>query len=705
GAAVRIAQSTRPALLYSFTCRRYASAIDSIAPERQQEIAAALRTYQKDNIAVPWFDMVRRYKIPQAAMEQALVADNARLQKRIEQSARVTQLADRAYDEQRGRCDWESIARDMDMPLIECLRLFDASLSTVPVQTLPNITDWSVDDLSTLKSLVLEQFGAVTADEWRLVGIYMNVEQTDCYMAYDEEISRLQEIIKAYYRPGNRSQLSFQAQMAFPKRTEASILGKIRQYTSKNSNITQKDMDHVNTLVEAYGKDWERIGQETDVSPRRAQRIWAQHQQRQKVTQAWTKEELETLRNCIRDGIGMAEASRIIGTKMSYACNAKMQSLKRAGLNNAFQKSRTLWNDDDVARLVHLVSTSKGGDIDWTAIGKELGRTAKSCHLRYTKLHQKHYNAKADHSQTVSREVQKQYEQHQRVDWTNVAQQLGLSERECLEANQFNDGKARWVYDPDTFSWDTADRMAQFIKNNYPKPVPVNYTAVSNYMWTDKSDCVKMTSLLRGEVTWTAEALALVVRLRDSGMKFEDIAHQLSPTVSASRVTATYHKQKNPHVYQPLLDTDRQQIKDIMDTRAHYMDFADLRALVIQSMPNANKSALYTFVDSHGAALPAYKERLKNSNVEHIASQIMSGTKQSVLAKQMGIPSLMLTNLMRSRTFSMHSRTWTQEETDKLIEVARASPGPFNWKSISEEVGTKDPKQCRTRYFNVGHKY
>ncbi|KAJ2276601.1 hypothetical protein GGH14_003504, partial [Coemansia sp. RSA 370] len=83
-------------------------------------------------------------------MEQALAADNARLQKRIEQSARVTQLADRAYDEQRGRCDWESIARDMDMPLIECLRLFDASLSTVPMRSLHNITDWSADELLTL---------------------------------------------------------------------------------------------------------------------------------------------------------------------------------------------------------------------------------------------------------------------------------------------------------------------------------------------------------------------------------------------------------------------------------------------------------------------------------------------------------------------------------------------------------------------------
>ncbi|KAJ1853388.1 hypothetical protein GGH12_005253 [Coemansia sp. RSA 1822] len=493
--------------------------------------------------------------------------------------------------------------------------------------------------------------------------------------------------------------------MAFPKRTEASILGKIRQYTCKKSNITQKDMYHVNKLVDAYGKDWERIGEEIDASPRRAQRIWTLHQQRQKVTQAWTEEELETLRNCIRDGIGMAEASRIIGTKMSYACHAKMQSLKNAGLNTKLLKSRTLWNSDDVARLVHLVSTSKGRDVDWTAIGKDLDRSAESCHFRYIKLLQKHFNAKVDHSGAVSREVQKQYEQHQRVDWTKVAQQLSLSERECMEANQFNAGKARWIYDPDTFSWDTADRMAQFIKSNYPKPVPVNYTAVSNYMWTDKSDCVKMTSLLRGEITWTTETLARVVHLRDNGMKFEDIAHQLSPTITAKKVAATYHKQKNPHVYQPLLDTDRKQIKEIMDSRAENMDFIELRALVIKSMPHANKSALYTYVDSHGAALPAYKERLRNANMEHIASQILSGTKQSVLAKQLGIPALMLTNLMRSRAFSMHSRTWSQEETDKLMQVVRASPGPHNWKSISEEVGTKDSKQCRTRYFNVAHRY
>ncbi|KAJ2139655.1 hypothetical protein IW136_002825, partial [Coemansia sp. RSA 678] len=313
-------------------------------------------------------------------MEQALVADNARLQKRAELSIRVTQLADQAYDEQRGRCDWDSVARDMDMSLIECLRLFDASLSTVPVQTLPNITDWSADDLSTLKSLVLEQFGAVTADEWRLVGIYMNVEQTDCFMAYgicnhhrmtpdlyeaitqhrnnglkwkvifekypifgtmgsfysayylfkepsgpkpkatrkkwsDADTCKIKELVQTYCKPGNMRDVLIQAQMAFPDISQESILGKIKQFIFKSSNITNADMDRVNKLVDVYGKDWERIGQEIDCTARRAQRIWSRHQERQNVTLAWTDDELDILRKCIRDGVGVTEASRRIGTK------------------------------------------------------------------------------------------------------------------------------------------------------------------------------------------------------------------------------------------------------------------------------------------------------------------------------------------------------------------------------------------------------
>ncbi|KAJ2266342.1 hypothetical protein GGH14_006371, partial [Coemansia sp. RSA 370] len=63
----------------------------------------------------------------------------------------------------------------------------------------------------------------------------------------------------------------------------------------------------------------------------------------------------------------------------------------------------------------------------------------------------------------------------------------------------------RWIYHPDEFSWDMANRMTAYINDNYPKPLPVNYTAVSNYMWIEIGDCVKMASLLRGEIVWTDE--------------------------------------------------------------------------------------------------------------------------------------------------------------------------------------------------------
>ncbi|KAJ2658752.1 hypothetical protein IW148_004548 [Coemansia sp. RSA 1199] len=113
---------------------------------------------------------------------------------------------------------------------------------------------------------------------------------------------------------------------------------------------------------------------------------------------------------------------------------------------------------------------------------------------------------------------------------------FGLTKRQCLEANQFNVGKARWIYHPDTFSWDMADRMTTFIKDNYPKPLAVNYTAVSNYMWVDINDCVKMASLLRGEMVWTDEVIARVVKLRVQSMAYKYIARQLSPTLGKGNV-------------------------------------------------------------------------------------------------------------------------------------------------------------------------
>ncbi|KAJ2368453.1 PHO85 cyclin-1 [Coemansia sp. RSA 2610] len=277
---------------------------------------------------VPWFDLAYRFKLPQSDMEQIVALDDDRLQKRREQSARVTQLADQAFDSQHGRCDWDSVVKDLDMPLMECLDLFDVSLSSVPVRSLPKFMDWLPDDFPLLKGFVQQFPGTLTADEWRLVSAFMNIKLAGCVMAY----------------------------------------------------------------------------------------------------------------------------SMCIHPRMT-------------------------------TELFELIAS---------------------------------------------------------YHWARVSESVGLSERECLEANQFGDGKAWWIYDPNTFSWDMANRMTAFIQTNYPRPLPVNYTAVSNYMWIERDDCIKMAGLLRGEMTWTKDAVAKVVELRNQGMMYKDIARQLSPNLTAEKVSYAY---------------------------------------------------------------------------------------------------------------------------------------------------------------------
>ncbi|KAJ2387395.1 hypothetical protein H4S02_003381 [Coemansia sp. RSA 2611] len=140
-------------------------------------------------------------------MEQIVALDDDRLQKRRELSARVTQLADQAFDSQRGRCDWDSVVKKLDMPLMECLGLFDASLSSVPVRSLPKFVDWLPNDFLLLKKFVQQLSSMLTADEWRLVSAFMNVKQADCVMAYNMCIrhwmtTELFELITSYREKG-----------------------------------------------------------------------------------------------------------------------------------------------------------------------------------------------------------------------------------------------------------------------------------------------------------------------------------------------------------------------------------------------------------------------------------------------------------------------------------------------------------------------
>ncbi|KAJ2723851.1 hypothetical protein H4R23_004321 [Coemansia sp. Cherry 401B] len=406
-------------------------------------------------------------------MEHIVALDDDRLQKRRKLSARVTQLADQAFDSQRGRCDWDSVIKKLDMPLMECLGWFDASLSSVPVRSLPKFVDWLPDDFPLLKEFVQQFPGTLTADDQQLVSAFMNVKQADCAMAYNMCIrprmtTELFELTTSYREQGMPWKDIYQQ---IPVFASVQALPKVySQFKAKESSGPKPATIHVR---------W------TDAETARFHEIIRQHY--------------------LHGGI-------------RTACQSKMREMKLADSTEETTVSSLFWNSDDEARLLHLVTLYDPRAIDWTTIAGDLGRALRK---------QREPKLAAEHADAVSHAVKKQYTHHQSVDWARVSESVGLSERECLEANQFGDGKARWIYDPDTFSWDMANRMTTFIETNYPRPLPVNYAAVSNYMWIEPDDCVKMASLLRGEMTWTEDAVAKVVELRNQGMMYKDIARQL----------------------------------------------------------------------------------------------------------------------------------------------------------------------------------
>ncbi|KAJ2300848.1 hypothetical protein IWW54_006286, partial [Coemansia sp. RSA 2705] len=298
--------------------------------------------------------------------------------------------------------------KDLDMPLMECLDLFDVSLSSVPVRSLPKFMDWLPDDFPLLKGFVQQFPGTLTADEWRLVSAFMNIKLAGCVMAYS---------------------------MCIHPRMTTELFELIASYREK-------------------GMPWKDIYQQLPV---------------------------------------FASVQALPSVYSRFKAKVS-RGLKPATI-------RVRWTDAETARL------------------------------------RKQHEPKrvTEHDDAVSHAVKKQYTQNQSVDWARVSESVGLSERECLEANQFGDGKAWWIYDPNTFSWDMANRMTAFIQTNYPRPLPVNYTAVSNYMWIERDDCIKMAGLLRGEMTWTKDAVAKVVELRNQGMMYKDIARQLSPNLTAEK--------------------------------------------------------------------------------------------------------------------------------------------------------------------------
>ncbi|KAJ2159075.1 hypothetical protein GGF46_003275, partial [Coemansia sp. RSA 552] len=79
-----------------------------------------------------------------------------------------------------------AVAKELDLPLLDCLRCCSPAQSEAAERSRPKITDWSTEELVTLKEFVAQHLPAApTNPDWRLVGVFMNANYVECFRAAD----------------------------------------------------------------------------------------------------------------------------------------------------------------------------------------------------------------------------------------------------------------------------------------------------------------------------------------------------------------------------------------------------------------------------------------------------------------------------------------------------------------------------------------
>ncbi|KAJ2780958.1 hypothetical protein H4R18_003156 [Coemansia javaensis] len=324
--------------------------------------------------------------------------------------ARVTKRADAAYDRERGRIDWELVSAELGLPLIGCLHMFDASVSTVAVRSLPGAGDWADDEMLVMRDFVSANFEALAGDGWRLVGVYMNASGADCLDAYRrirrgkltpemckvlgewrgdgmewDEIHRLHPI----WPTSDALRVSFSAHMQRRKRTPNQLVMP-RQPDAPRRRSKPKGLVAPKPPL---------VTPKPLVAPKPPVVPNTDH------TVKWTPEENGQMEAIIAEHYpagGRAHVVRAAEHRFPFrtlqSVRAKVDRIlgKKQLLNRilagqvptAFvcrKGSSYFWSDDQVARLRSLVAEYGKYAVDWRAVSAELGRSPHACQEKYTR--------------------------------------------------------------------------------------------------------------------------------------------------------------------------------------------------------------------------------------------------------------------------------------------------------------------------------
>ncbi|KAJ1820359.1 hypothetical protein LPJ60_003262 [Coemansia sp. RSA 2675] len=343
----------------------------------------------------------------------------------------------------------------------------------------------------------------------------------------------------------------------------------------------------------------------------------------------------------------------------------------------------------------------------WEHISKTLGHMITICKTRASILRRSRMLERAlgDNKSLVTSEVQRQLGLGGAADWSQVSQATGLELRECLELSQHDDGKARWHYDPDTPSQAMIGRMTSFIKEHYLVPTPVNYRAVSNFMWIVMEDCIQIHEMAQGKFKWTEANVERAAALRAQGLAYKEVARRLSPVLPAYRVFEVVKRySSHKQVPNPASVFELEEISRLVDEYAGKHSVVDIATKICKQLKFGGRRSIYSAINLRIAAHPHYQAKVRDIDYSNLANRIAKGqTTVTLAAKELDVPHRLLVDRMRGLDSKLYSPKWTDEETRKLIDLMQSCDSQPSHSFISKVIGTKSVAQCAAAGIIAGY--
>ncbi|KAJ2074745.1 hypothetical protein GGH13_001112 [Coemansia sp. S155-1] len=664
-------------------------------------------------------------------------------QNRRQLSELVTRAAERHFDIALGQCNWEAVANELGLSLIECLCLFDTStLMIQPHSLIETYGGWSKRDMEKLNLFMTTNYADISTIDWKLVGAYMNVDALECQHVgqgmFNEPINgvgyrRICEFRDAGLDWKDIHQHSQQyANVTLLKIKYYGLEAELSGGTVAELTVEWTDAERkvMKDLIEQHLGSTTRLElvdiikrelparPSSDISIFTSQYINELKESRLRPNQVTQLRELVEKYGEDWDRIGEMLGVLPSSTKRSWlehsgdivrhveaGSHLSLQDKTTDAEASANQqrdaiRSRSPWTTADEKILLRIINgTTIRGAAKWEQASEALGRTVAACQQRCHILNRKQKQAADDHKSLVTSEVQKQRESSGVVDWSHVSQATELDLREFFELSQHDIGKTTWNYGPDPFSQSLANRMTSFIEQYYPAPATVNYRAVSNYMWVALDDCIRIHGMFQGKFKWTKAKYERAAALRAQGLILKEVARQMSRTLSVEVVRNALKRYSTPkQVLEPISADELQDISRLVDEYAGNYPVAEIMDKIRTHFNLVNRHHQYLTIIKCIAAHPHYQAKLHDIDYADLANRIAtSKTTVTLAAKELDVPRRTLDCRLRSYSGKQFSSEWTEEETRKLFDYLGASDGNPSMVYFSQLLGTKSQQQCSTK--------